>query len=99
MVFTESILSSYSLKPVLIGSIVKAETILFPALTAEFVILVSAVTPITSRAENFIRIDSTAPPRVDKLTFLAAALTFSSPLEAPVRFKLRFNLSSVLKLV
>ena len=68
IVWIALILVSYSEKPAFIGSIVRAETILFPALIAELVIFARAVTAMTSRAENFIRTDSTAPLSPDILS-------------------------------
>ena len=90
---------SYSSKPLRTGSMVNAEMIRFPAFTAELVILASAVTAITSSAENFAWTVSTAPVRPDKLHVFAAALTFSSPFEAPRKSKLCFNFPIVDKLV
>ena len=47
MVCTDPILSSYSLKPVVIGCRVNALTILLAEFTAELVMFANAVTPIT----------------------------------------------------
>ena len=78
---------------------VRAEAIFFPALTAEFVILLSAVIPATCSAENLAFTVSTPLVRADASNLLAVALTFSNPLEAPSKFKLFFNRSSVDMLV
>ena len=87
------------MKPAFIGSIVKAEAILLPALTAELVILPRAVAATTCNAENFAFIVSTPLLTFDTSKFLAAALTLSKPLAAPSSFKLFFSLSRVDMLV
>ena len=78
---------------------VKADTIFFPALTAELVILAKAVTAITSKPENLFLTVSTAFERGDILTDLAASPIFSKLLEEFEKFKLCFNLPIVPKLV
>ena len=95
MVLTESILSSYSLNPVLIGSIANDEIIRLPALTAELVIFARAVTPITSNAENLEETVPTDAERVDISTFLADLLMFSNPLAESSNFSFCFSLSIV----
>ena len=55
----------------------------------------NAVTPITSNAENLARTVS-IPFEIPPIsTRLAAELIFSSPLEAPERFKLSLSFPSV----
>ena len=90
---------SYSCKPVVIGSIVKAETIFLPAFNAEFVIFVRAVTAMTSSAENFNRTDSTPPASPPISTEPAALLMFSKPFALSSNLRLFFSLSSVDMLV
>ena len=86
---------SYSLKPVVIGSIVRALAIRFPAFTAEFVILAKVVTPTTCKAENLACTASIPAFIPAKLTPLAALPTSSSPLEAPDRFNFCLSFSRV----
>ena len=57
------------------------------------------VTAITSNAENLACIDSIPLLIPDIFTLLAAVLILFNPVEALLKFKLFFNLSSVLKLV
>ena len=58
-----------------------------------------AVTAITSKAENFVFTTSIPLLNGEKSMRFAAKSTFSSPLDAPVKFKLCLSLSSVDKLV
>ena len=72
-----------------------ADAILFPALTAELVILANAVTPITSIAESFACTVSIPEATPENSSFLVAFPTSSSPLETPLKLSLAFNLSNV----
>ena len=99
MVWMEPIFSSYSLKPVVIGSTVNVEARRFPAFIAELVIFERAVIAMTSSAENFILTVSTDLPSVDISHFLAALSMFSRPFAAPFKSKLCLSLSSVEMLV
>ena len=54
MVFIESIFSSYSPKPLVIGSSVNDFNNAVPAFTALFVMLANAVAPIIPKAENLL---------------------------------------------
>ena len=83
----------------MIGSIVRAEAILFPALTAELVIFARAVTPMTCNAENFAWTVSIPVDKPDMSTFLAAELIPSRPFADPDRFNFCLSLSSVLMVV
>ena len=83
------------MKPSRTGSIVIAEAILLPALTAELVMLANAVTPITSNAENLARIVSMPEATPENSSFLVAAPTSSSPFDMPLKLSLAFNLSNV----
>ena len=83
----------------MIGSIVNADINRFPALTAEFVMLASAVIAITSKAENLLLTISTPFARGDMSKPLVAALTPSKPFAAPVRSRLFLSWLSVPMLV
>ena len=74
---------------------VKAETILLPAFTAEFVMLEMAVIATTCKDENLACTDDTAVSIPDISKFLAAAFISVKPLVAPVRLSFCLSLSSV----
>ena len=93
IVWIEFILSSYSLNPVLIGSMVRALIILFPVLTAELVMLANAVTPITWRAENLALTVSTPLANPPISILFAASPTSLRPLAEVDIFKLCLSLS------
>ena len=95
IVWTEPILSSYSVKPSFAPSMVNADTIFFPASTALFVIFANAVIAATCKAENFADTTSQASLTPSILMLPAALLTFSKPSDALSNFKASFNLSKV----
>ena len=88
IVLIEFILSSYSEKPDVIGSIANAFTIFFPASTAELVILAKAVAPTTCSVENLAATASiplAAPSRCN------AVLSLSSVLMVSFAFRSKFS--------
>ena len=95
IVCIEPICVSYSCIPVFTGSIVRAETILLPALTAELVMLDKAVTPITCSAENLACTASTAVPIPLISIFFDAESISVNPLAHPVKFNFCLNRSRV----
>ena len=99
IVCTEFIWVSYSANPSFTGSIVIAETSFLPAAIAALVIFIKAVIPTTSSAENLALTVSIPLVIPSNRTLFAASPIFSSPLEAPDKFKLLLSLSRVDMLV
>ena len=86
----EFVFSSYSEKPLVIGSIANAFTIFFPASTAEFVMLAKAVMPTTCSAENLAVTASTplaAPSRCNAILSLSSVLMVLSAFRSKSSFR------------
>ena len=95
MVWTAFILVSYSWKPEITGSSVKALTMFLPAVSALFVIRDRAVAATTWRAEKLTFTLSTELANWFISTFLVAAATFSRPLDWSLNLRADFNRSIV----
>ena len=94
-VWTDEVFSSYLAHPAVNWSVDKEVINLFPALSAEFVILDRAVNATTCKAENFTWTDSTPFSSFDISTLPADLFSCSRLLDDSSNFKLFFNLSIV----
>ena len=94
IVCIEPILVSYSWKPVITGSIVKAFAVFLAESIALFVMFTNAVVPITPSVENFCVIVSTPDARLS-IPFLFKVFTLLLILSSPstLDFILSFSLS------
>ena len=96
IVCTALICVSYSSRPDFTGSKVRAFAKFLAELTASLVKLAIVTPPTSSIVVNFLTTLSIPCTVSLKSSFLAEALTSSSPLETPSRRSAAFNLSSVL---